>query len=81
MTRKIAVVPGDGIGPEVIDAGMRVTKLGRTSVTYEVALFRQGDPHPAAAGRFVHVWVDRATVSPAEIPLRIRQVLQPLLAQ
>jgi acyl-CoA thioester hydrolase len=65
--------------PDTIDAGMRVVKLGRSSVTYEIALFRQGDAHPAAAGRFVHVWVDRASVTPAEIPPRIRQALQPLV--
>jgi len=65
--------------PENIDAGMRVAKLGRSSVTYEIALFRQGDANPAAAGRFVHVWVDRETVKSAEIPARIREALQPLL--
>jgi len=65
--------------PETIDAGMRVTRLGRSSVTYEIALFRTGDPHPAAAGRFVHVWVDRKSVTPAELPARIREALQPLV--
>src|SRR5512146_343236 len=44
--------------PETIEAGMRITRLGRSSVTYEIALFRRGEPSPAAAGRFVHVWVD-----------------------
>jgi len=57
----------------------RVTRLGRSSVTYEIALFRTGDPHPAAAGRFVHVWVDRMSVTPAELPARIREALQPLV--
>jgi acyl-CoA thioester hydrolase len=66
--------------PDTIDAGMRVIKLGRTSVTYEIALFRQGDAHPAAAGRFVHVWVERQTVTPADIPACIRDALQPLVA-
>jgi acyl-CoA thioester hydrolase len=64
--------------PEVVEAGMRITRLGRSSVTYEIALFRQDEPNPAAAGRFVHVWVDRRTVTPAEIPAKIRAVLQPL---
>jgi acyl-CoA thioester hydrolase len=65
--------------PDTIDAGMRVVRLGRSSVTYEIALFRQGDAHPAAAGRFVHVWVDRASVTPADIPPRIREALQSLV--
>jgi len=67
--------------PDTIDACMRVTRLGRSSVTYEIALFRQGDANPAAAGRFVHVWVDRTTVKPAEIPARVRDALQPLLVE
>ena len=65
--------------PETIDAGIRVARLGRTSVTYEIALFRGGEPTPAATGRFVQVWVERKTETPAEIPARIRLVLEPLV--
>jgi len=65
--------------PESVDAALRVVKLGRSSVVYEIALFRQGDQNPAATGRFVHVWVNRATEKPAEIPERIRGALLPLL--
>jgi len=64
--------------PEVIDAGMCVVRLGTSSVTYEIGLFRQGDDEPAATGHFVHVWVDRATRRPAPIPPRIRAALAPL---
>lgn len=66
--------------PETIDAGIRVAKLGRSSVTYEIALFRKGETTPAAVGRFVHVWVNRATVTPIDIPPRIRAALQPLVS-
>ena len=65
--------------PETVDVGLRVARLGTSSVTYEIALFRTGDAHPAAAGRFVHVWVDRKSVTPAELPARIREALQPLV--
>jgi acyl-CoA thioester hydrolase len=65
--------------PETIDAGIRVAKLGRSSVTYEIALFRKDEATPAAVGRFVHVWVDRATVTPTDIPPGIRAALQPLV--
>ena len=65
--------------PEIIDAGLLVTKLGRSSVVYEIALFRQGDDDAAALGRFVHVWVDRATQRPVPIPARIRTALEPLV--
>jgi acyl-CoA thioester hydrolase len=65
--------------PETVDAGLRIAKLGTSSVTYEIGLFRQGDDEPAATGRFVHVWVDRATQRPVPIPPQIRAVLVPLL--
>jgi acyl-CoA thioester hydrolase len=64
--------------PETIDAGLRVARLGTSSVVYDVALFRNGDDEPAATGRFVHVWVDRSTQRPVPIPPRIRAALAPL---
>ena len=64
--------------PDVLDAGMRVVALGRSSVRYEIALFRQGDDGAAATGRFVHVWVDRETRRPVPIPAPIRAALEPL---
>jgi acyl-CoA thioester hydrolase len=65
--------------PEVVDAGLRVRKLGNSSVTYEIGLFRQGEEDPAATGHFVHVWVDRATGRPTAVPPALRAALQPLL--
>ena len=65
--------------PDTIDAGLRIVKLGTSSVTYEIGIFRQGDDEPAATGQFVHVWVDRAMQRPAPIPARIRAVLEPLV--
>jgi len=65
--------------PETIDAGLSVTRLGRSSATYAIGLFRQGDDAPAATGRFVHVWVDRATQRPVDIPERIRAALATLV--
>lgn len=65
--------------PETIEAGLRVRRLGRSSVTYEIALFTQGVAAPAATGRFVHVWVDRATSTPVDIPATIRAALAPLV--
>ena len=66
--------------PDAIDAGMRVARLGNSSVTYEIGLFRAGDDEPAATGRFVHVWVDRSTQRPVPIPPAVRTALQPLAA-
>jgi len=67
--------------PDVVDAGMRVVRVGRSSVVYEIALFRQGDDDAAATGRFVHVWVDRARMRPLPVPARIRAALDPLLVK
>src|SRR5262245_729342 len=44
--------------PDVIDAGLRVTRLGSSSVRYEVGLFHEGEAQAAAQGHFVHVYVD-----------------------
>ena len=65
--------------PEVLEAGLRVVKLGTSSVVYEIGLFRKGEDVAAAQGRFVHVWVERATQRPARVPDKIRRALAPLL--
>ena len=65
--------------PDVVDAGLRVAKLGNTSVRYEVGLFRRGDDEPAATGHFVHVWVDRTTRRPTPLPERVRAALVALV--
>lgn len=64
--------------PEPVEAGLSVSKLGRTSVRYEIGLFTAGDPEPAASGYFTHVFVERATRRPVEIPLPLRAVLDAL---
>jgi acyl-CoA thioester hydrolase len=65
--------------PEVVEAGLRVGRLGSTSVRYEIGLFREGEEEPAATGWFVHVFVDREQRRPAEIPAPIRESLERLL--
>lgn len=65
--------------PDPITVGLRVAKLGRTSVRYQIGIFR-GDDHEAAAdGHFVHVFVRRASERPAPIPAPIRTALARLL--
>ena len=65
--------------PGVVDAGLRVRKLGVSSVTYEIGLFAHGERQPSASGHFVHVWVDRATGRPAPVPSTIRDALGALV--
>ncbi|AWI90093.1 thioesterase [Methylobacterium sp. DM1] len=66
--------------PDRITAGVRVAHLGRTSVRYEIAIFRDDDGEAAAQGHFVHVYVDRETRRPAPLPERLRAVLTELAA-
>lgn len=65
--------------PDALEAGLRVTKLGRSSVRYEVAIFREGRDEPCAVGFFVHVFVDRATRRPTPLPEGLRAALEPLV--
>jgi acyl-CoA thioester hydrolase len=63
--------------PTVVDVGIALARLGRTSVAYRLALF--GEPAaPIAVGRFVHVYVGRADHQPAPIPAAVRQALETL---
>ena len=64
--------------PDVIQAGLAVERLGRSSVVYSMALFRGDDVEACAIGRFVHVYVDRMTRRPVPIPGAIRTVVDAL---
>ncbi len=64
--------------PQAVEAGIRVARIGASSVRYEVGLFAPGEPLCAARGHFIHVYVDRATRKPVPLPDRLRQVLESL---
>lgn len=65
--------------PDKITAGLRISKLGNSSVRYEVGLFRNDDQHAAAEGFFVHVYVNRADHRPTPLSTERREILQRLL--
>ena len=65
--------------PDLIEVGMRVAKLGNSSVQYELAVFKAGESEACAAGRFVHVFVDRESNQPVSIPEGLRAALQVLV--
>jgi acyl-CoA thioester hydrolase len=67
--------------PQRLEAGVCVARAGRSSVTYEVGIFAEGDQEAAAAGEFVHVYVDRATRRPMALPQRLRAVTEALAVQ
>ncbi len=65
--------------PAPVHAGLRVGRLGNSSIRYEVGLF-DGDAATACAqGHFVHVYVDRATGRPIPLPDALRTAITPLL--
>ncbi|WP_432474674.1 acyl-CoA thioesterase [Amphritea sp. HPY] len=61
--------------PQPLEAGLRVDRLGNSSVQYGVAIFAEGQDQASAFGHFVHVFVDRTTNKPVPIPEKIRTAL------
>jgi acyl-CoA thioester hydrolase len=61
--------------PEPVEVGLAVANLGRSSVTYHLGVFAPGAGSAAAEGHFTHVYVDRATRRPAELPATWRAKL------
>lgn len=61
--------------PDRIEAGLRVERIGISSVRYGVAIFRDGEEPAAAHGHLVHVFVERAANRPVSVPKPLRNVL------
>jgi acyl-CoA thioester hydrolase len=66
--------------PDVVTAGIRVARLGTSSVRYELGLFRNDDQEAAAEGFFIHVYVDRATRKPQPLNGPLRAALETIVA-
>ncbi len=67
--------------PDALEAGLRVIHLGRSSVRYEIGLFKCGDESAAAVGQFVHVYVDRDSRRPTPVDEKFRASLLPIMAE
>lgn len=65
--------------PDDITAAVGVSKIGTSSVRYEIGLFAEGSDEPVAQGYFVHVYVDRATQRPTSLPDELRTLLESIL--
>lgn len=61
--------------PGNVVVGVRVAHIGRSSVSYEFAMFRDGEEQAVAQGGFTHVYVDRKTRRPVDLPMPLRDVL------
>lgn len=64
--------------PQRLEGGLRVAQIGNSSVRYELAIFATDADAPAAEGHFVHVYVDRATRRPSQLPSSFRTILESL---
>ena len=64
--------------PDRLEGALRIAKLGKSSIVYELGIFKSGRDEPIAEGRFVHVFVDRETRRPTDLPAQIRAALTPL---
>jgi acyl-CoA thioester hydrolase len=62
--------------PEKLEGGLRVARIGNSSVRYELAIFKAGDNAPAAEGHFTHVYVNRQTRRSVALPAAFRSVLE-----
>jgi acyl-CoA thioester hydrolase len=65
--------------PDALSVGIRVAKLGTSSIRYEIGIFLNGDDSAAAEGHFVHVYVDRASNKSVPVPDNVRKVLSGLV--
>ena len=65
--------------PEIIDAGLKVKKIGDSSVVYDISLFKKDENEALAEGHFVHVFVERENMqNVVKIPVYIRDKLETL---
>jgi acyl-CoA thioester hydrolase len=64
--------------PDLLQIGVRLEKVGTSSVIYQLAVFRREEVEASAVGRFVHVYVDAGTRRPVPIPSSIRAALDQL---
>jgi len=66
--------------PQPVDLGLRIGRLGNSSVRYEIGVFADGEATARAEGHFVHVYVDRATRRPTPLPAPLRAALESIQA-
>ena len=66
--------------PEIIEVGVAIEKIGNSSLTYNLAIFKQGQDQAAAQGQFVHVFVDRQSKKSTPIPQQMRDALTAYLS-
>lgn len=67
--------------PEDVTAGIRVTKIGNSSVKYEVGLFKEKESSSSADGFFIHVYVQRSTNKPIQLDYNFKKTLDTIFVE
>lgn len=67
--------------PDDLEVGVSVARLGRSSITYRLGLFRAGEPDGVAVAHYVHVYVDATARTPVAVPEVIRRAMAPLVRE
>jgi acyl-CoA thioester hydrolase len=62
--------------PDEMELGLAAARIGRSSVTWSLGIFRRGDPEAVATGSFTHVFVDRVSRRPVPVPAAIRAQIE-----
>jgi acyl-CoA thioester hydrolase len=62
--------------PQTVHAGLRVARIGTSSVRYEIGIFADAADTACAQGHFVHVYVDRNSRRPTALPAPLRAALE-----
>ncbi len=67
--------------PSIVDLGLRVNRLGKSSATYEVGVFEREKDEVRAVGGYTHVFVERETNRTASTGMseEIRRGLEKIL--
>lgn len=65
--------------PESVDAGLRIGRVGNSSLRYEIGLFKSGDEAPCATGHFIHVFVDATARRPVPLIDPVRKSMSGLM--
>jgi acyl-CoA thioester hydrolase len=64
--------------PDVLEIGLATSRVGTSSITYQLGVFREGDPELRALAYFVHVYVDAGTRKPVPVPEVVRAAVEQL---
>jgi acyl-CoA thioester hydrolase len=61
--------------PDTLNIGLSIIKIGKSSVTYDVGIFKNNESEASARGSYVHVYVDKKMKKPICISDKMKNKL------